>query len=106
MFNVDLKWHLNKDKINYIIKDYLGCEDSYILDNLEFIGQIVNNIYYIINKYKNDKRNIQYIFECDYMDGRASDNINEDLEEFSIEKLYNDLKYIENVNGIIVYEVK
>jgi len=102
MFNVDLKWYFNKDRINYIVKEYLGCDNDYILDNLDFIYQVIDTVYYIIDKYKNDKRNIQYIFESDYIEGRASDNINNNWE--NIEDIYTDLKYIENVNGIIVYE--
>lgn len=90
MFNVDLKWHLDKERINYICKEYLGIEDDYILSNLDFIYDVIKSVYSIIDKYKNDKRNIQYIFECDYEEGRAGENTN----------------FIENVNGIVVYEAK
>ena len=85
------KAHLDKNKINYIVREYLGCETEYILDNLDFIYQLIDDIYKVIDKYKNDTRNIQYIFESDYEVGRASDN-------------YDNVRYLENFNGIIVYE--
>ena len=86
-------WHLQREHIDYIVKSYLGCENEYILDNLEFIYNVIDNVYKIIDKYKNDERNIQYIFMSDYEEGRASDN-------------YDNIKFLEDFSGIYVYEVK
>ena len=93
MYGVDLKWHFQKERINYIIKEYLGCEEDYLIQNLDFTYNIIDSVYKIIKKYKNDKRNIHYIFMSDYEEGRASDD-------------YNSIEFLENFNGIYVYAKK
>ena len=93
MYNKDLKWHFQKDRINYIVKEYLGCSNDFILEDLDFTYNIIDTCYKIIEKYENDKRNIHYIFMSDYEEGRASDN-------------YDNINFLEDFSGIYVYEIK
>lgn len=88
-----MKKHLEKKNINYIMKEYLGCESDYILENLDFTHQVIDIVYKIIDIYGKVDKNIQYIFQCDYEEGRAHDN-------------YNDIEVLDNINGIVVYEIK
>lgn len=83
-----MREHFDSNKMFTIIRQYLGiCEECL----KEFFNekQLTSDILYIIHKYKNDKRDIQYILESDIMYAY-------DKEE--------DIKILENVNGIIVYE--
>lgn len=77
--------HLNYKNIDYIIKEYLGLSDEYI--SLIDIDVLKQDIKYIINKYNN----VDYMLESDFELGFASDD-------------YNNIKVLENKNGIIIYK--
>ena len=85
---LESRFYLDKTQMNRILFEYLGIhkEDFDIFFNKE---QLEKDINFIIDKYANDTRKIQYILESDIQ--YAYDN----------EK---DIRIIENVNGIIVYE--
>lgn len=91
--NSQIKIHFQKNRIKYIVMEYLGCDRDYIIDNLDFVYQIIDSVYKIIDKYGEDTRNIEYIFMCDYEEGRASDD-------------YNNINFLEDFDGIYVYEIK
>ena len=91
--NNQIKAHFQENRINYIVREYLGCDNDFIVDNLDFSYQIIDSIFKIIDKYGKDTRNIEYIFESDYEEGRASDD-------------YSKLRLLEDFNGIYVYEIK
>ena len=80
-----MKRHLDYKNIDYIIKEYLGLSDEYI--SLIDIDVLKQDVKYIINKY-ND---VDYMLESDFELGFASDD-------------YNDIKILENKNGIIIYK--
>lgn len=99
---------MNKDKKQfdynnkeYIITEYLGIDKDTFKEF--FDTSIFNDINNIINDYKEDKRNIEYMLESDFRVGYASDNFTYSND---ITKMYKDIKFIKNVNGIIVYEEK
>lgn len=81
------KMQFNKDNMNEIIREYLGISNEYL--KYFNIAELEHNIIMIIDKYINDKRDIEYILESDIM--YASDN----------EK---DIQVLEMINGIVVYE--
>lgn len=80
-----MKRHLDYKNIDYIIKEYLGLSDEYI--SLIDIDILKQDIKYIINKY-ND---VDYMLDSDFELGFASDD-------------YNNIKVLENKNGIIIYK--
>lgn len=80
-----MKRHLDYKNIDYIIKEYLGLSDEYI--SLIDIDILKQDIKYIINKYNN----VDYMLESDFELGFASDD-------------YNNIKVLENKNGIIIYK--
>jgi hypothetical protein len=87
------KKQFDKYKIGYIITEYLGCDRDFIIENLKFISEVIQDVFDIIDKYKEDTRNIEYIFSADYEEGRASDD-------------YSRINFIEDYNGICVYEIR
>ena len=48
MYNKDLKWNFQKDRINYIVREYLGCSKDFILEDLDFIYNVIDTCYKII----------------------------------------------------------
>ena len=80
-----MKRHLDYENIDYIIREYLMLSDEYI--SLLDIDMLKENIKYIINKYNN----VDYMLESDFELGLASDN-------------YDDIKILENKNGLIIYK--
>lgn len=86
------KWYFQKENITRIIKEYLGFEDDYILDNLKEVYDVITNVYNIINDYRDYEKNVEFIMQKDYEDGRASDN-------------YYNINLISDYNGIYVYIV-
>ena len=87
------KKQFDKDKIGYIITEYLGCDRDFIVENLKFISEIMQDVFDIIDKYREDTRNIEYIFMSDFQENRASDD-------------YSKIRLLEDFNGIYVYEIK
>ena len=86
------KWYFQKENITRIMKEYLGFEDDYILDNLKEVYDVITNVYNIINDYKDYEKNVEFIMQKDYEDGRASDN-------------YYKINLISDYNGVYVYIV-
>lgn len=95
------KKQFNYDNNKYIITEYLGIDrDTFIK---QFNTSLFNDIYYIINKYKEDKRNIEYMLESNYRLGYVG---NKFIPSNKLTEMYKDIKFIENRNGIIVYSQK
>ena len=81
------KFYFDKKQMERIITEYLGITKEYV--EFFIMKQLKKDIKAIIKKYKNDTRKIQYILASDLR--YAYDN-----EE--------DIRIIEDYNGIIVYE--
>lgn len=94
------KRQFNYDNIEYIITEYLGIDKDTFIEF--FDTRLFNDIHYIIDKYKEDKRNIEYMLESDYRLGYASDKF---TSSNKLTEMYKDIKFIENRNGIIIYKV-
>lgn len=86
------KWYFQKENITRIMKEYLGFEDDYILNNLKEVYDVITRVYSIIDDYKDYEKNVEFIMQKDYEDGRASDN-------------YYNINLISDYSGIYVYIV-
>lgn len=82
-----IPFYFDKGQMGRIIYEYLGLSEEYI--KMIDLEQLKKDINFVIDKYINDTRKIQYILESDIQ--YAYDN-----EE--------DINILENVNGVVVYE--
>lgn len=101
-----MEGHLDFNNFDRILNEYLGIDKDYIKTDSgkEMLKNTKKAVKKICEKYKG--QDIEYIFESDYIVGRASGLPYYYDTSYPLAINYMDVEFVEDIDGIVVYRKK